>query len=187
MVLVPSLSWRFPVVSHSKIRAVAIASALAIGSTGALAVDVDLGSIDSSSASFSHKVNGEFADNWTFSLSVPSYVAASLTNVEISFGTISTGGIASLAGSGALALAGSPMSSTSGPVTVTTQVLAGSAVLAPGSYTLTVSGTGITGSSASYGGNIVATSVPEPGTYTLLMAGLGIVGLLVMRRPRNDD
>lgn len=173
---------------HSKIKAVALAAVLAVGSSGALALDDDLGTIDSSSASFSNTVGSGFTDTWTFSLSSLSYVAASLTNVESALGSFATGGIAGLAAStDTFTLTGSPIISTSGPVTVTTQVLAGTAVLSAGSYTLTVSGTGITGSSASYGGNIVATPVPEPGTYAMLMAGLGVVGLLVMRRRRNDD
>ncbi|MBI3156779.1 MAG: PEP-CTERM sorting domain-containing protein [Burkholderiales bacterium] len=173
---------------HSRIKALALAAVLAAGSSGAFALDNDLGPIDSSSASFSNTVGGGFTDTWTFSLSGLSYVAASLTNVESSLGSISTRGIAGLSAStGAFALTGSPITTTSGPITVTTQVLAGAAVLAAGNYTLTVSGTGITGASASYGGNIVATPVPEPGTYAMLVAGLGIVGLLVMRRRRNDD
>jgi len=42
-----------------------------------------------------------------------------------------------------------------------------------------VAGTGITGSTASYGGNIVATAVPEPETYVMMLAGLSAIGLLV--------
>ena len=38
------------------------------------------------------------------------------------------------------------------------------------------SGTAVSGTSASYGGNLVATLVPEPETYAMLLAGLGALG-----------
>lgn len=171
---------------ESSIRSIALAAALAVSSAGATAFT--LGPIDSTSASFSNTVTGAFTDVWTFSLSSAHYVAASLTNVEITFGGMSMGGILGFAASlNGIPLIGPTSSVVSPPITVTTKVLAGAGGFAPGTYSLTVSGTGITGSSASYGGNIVATPVPEPGTYAMLMAGLGVVGLLVMRRRRQDD
>ena len=135
------------------------------------------------SASFSNTVTGAFTDTWTFNLGSASIVAASLTNVEITFGNFKFGGItgfeAWLNGS---QLIGPVTTTVNPPVIVTTQVLAGGASLPAGMYSLTVKGTGVTGGSASYGGNIVATPVPEPETYAMMLAGLVAVGFLARRR-----
>jgi len=160
----------------------AIATAI---STSAMAVTPgggDLGSLPPS-ASFSNTVTGAFTDVWMFNLGMPSAVAASLTNVEVTFLSLTTGGIT---GFSAL-LNGSPLfgptsTISTGGVTVKTQVLAGGTALPAGLYQLTVSGTGITGPSASYGGNIVAAPVPEPESYAMLLAGLGVMGAIAMRR-----
>lgn len=134
------------------------------------------------SASFSNTVAGPFTDIWTFNLGSAAAVAASLTNVEVSFYG-STGGIQGFSAW----LNGTPLMASSStvfvaPVSITTQVLAGSNILGPGTYQLKVSGTGITGASASYGGNIVAQPVPEPESYAMLLAGLGVMGAIAMRR-----
>ncbi len=165
-----------------KLRGVVIAAAVALCPLVSMAGGGSLGT-PSPSASFSNTVNGAFTDNWTFDLGSASIVAASLTNVEISFYGKS-GGILGFSAS----LNGTPLllntsSVTVPPVTVNTQVLAGVASMGPGAmFKLTVSGTGITGTSASYGGNLVATPVPEPETWALMLAGVGAVGFLARRR-----
>jgi hypothetical protein len=58
--------------------------------------------------------------------------------------------------------------------------------LAPGVYTLTLTGTN-SASMGSDAGNLALTpglpaAVPEPDNYAMLLAGLGIVGLLARRR-----
>jgi hypothetical protein len=126
-------------------------------------------------ASFSTTVSGSFTDTWTFNIAAPGATAAtSATN--ISFG--GAGGIAGFAGSLAL----SPLSSSStGSPPLVVNVLAGfTGVLAPGAYSLIISGNA--GSGASYGGNVVLTPVPEPETYALMLAGLGVVGFVATRR-----
>jgi hypothetical protein len=50
---------------------------------------------------------------------------------------------------------------------------------------LKVSGSGVTGGSASYGGNLVAAPIPEPETYAMMLAGLGVIGFLASRRRRQ--
>lgn len=136
------------------------------------------------SASFSNTVAGAFTDVWTFNLGSPSVVAASLTNVEVSFGGPSFGGIAGFtAFLNGIQLFGPSSSVTTNGVTVKTQVLAGATSTLPaGMYQLTVSGTGVTGGSASYGGNIVAAPVPEPESYAMFLAGLGVMGAIAVRR-----
>jgi hypothetical protein len=165
----------------SPIASAALAGLLAFGSANA----TDLGSIPPS-ASFSATHSGAFEDVWTFDLGTASIVAASLTNVEVSFFGSSTGGILDFAAT----LNGTPLllsSSTSfdDPVSVKVQVLAGSGSFAPGIYELKVSGSGVTGGSASYGGNLVAAPVPEPETYAMMLAGLGAIGFMAARRRRQ--
>lgn len=135
------------------------------------------------SASFSNTVTGAFTDTWTFNLGSASVVAASLTNVEITFGSFKAGGITGFeAWLNGNQLFGPVSTTNTPPVIVTTQVLAGGTSLPAGMYSLTVKGTGVTGGSASYGGNIVATPVPEPETYAMMLAGLVAVGFLARRR-----
>lgn len=187
-----------PMQSVSKFTRIAIAAALAIAAIEAIAAPVHLGTLDDLSASFDNTVVGAFTDTWTFHLSVPSLVAASLTNVEIGFGPlVAAGGIsgleAALDGSLLAMIATSSSSTLSLPfgpvvVTTTTQLLTGGFLLPAGSYELVVAGTGVTSRSASYGGNIVATAVaapaqiPEPGSHGMVATALAIMGLLAARR-----
>ena len=158
---------------------IALASAASFGAS--------LGSLPPS-ASFSNTVTGAFTDTWTFSLGAPSTVATSLTNVGITFGSFSTGGITGLlAYLNGFQLFGPTTITNSPPVTVTTQVLTGATSLPAGTFSLVVSGTGVTGGSASYGGNIAALAapVPEPESYAMLLAGLGVMGSIAFRRNKS--
>lgn len=155
---------------------------LSLSTAAVQAANADLAPL-TPSASFSNTVSGAFDDYWTFNLGSSSVVAASITNVAISFSTASVGGIEGFsAWLNGVQLFGPTSSVTTNGVTVTTQVVAGGTTLPAGVYQLRVSGTGITGASASYGGNIVATPVPEPQSYAMLLAGLGVVGYLTGRR-----
>lgn len=162
---------------------VAAAVVAAATSTGAFAANGgNLGTLPPS-ASFANTVTGAFTDIWTFNLGAPAVVAAALTNVEVSFGPTSFGGIQNLtAYLNGIQLFGPSSSQTQNGVTVTTQVLTGSSSLPAGIYQLKVSGTGISGVSASYGGSIVAAPVPEPESYAMFLAGLGVMGAIAVRR-----
>jgi len=163
-----------------KLKPIVAAAALALASVSSFAV----GSLDPvlPSASFSNTVTGTFSDTWTFNLGTASIVAASITNVAVTFGSSTFGEISNFSAllNGVPLLLGSS-SQTNNGVTVSTQILAGSTTLPPGFYQLKVSGTAV-GATASYGGNIVAAPVPEPETYAMLLAGLGVVGFLARRR-----
>jgi len=163
-----------------KLKPLVAAAALALSSVSSFAV----GSLDpiSPSASFSNTVTGSFSDTWTFNLGTASIVAASITNVAITFAGSTFGEITNFSAllNGVPLLLGGSSQSNNG-VTVATQILAGSTTLPAGFYQLKVSGTAL-GATASYGGNIVATPVPEPETYAMLLAGLGVVGFLARRR-----
>lgn len=163
-----------------QLKPLVAAAILALSSASSFAV----GSLDpvSPSATFGNTVTGTFNDIWTFNLGTTSIVAASITNVAISFGSLSFGEITNFSAllNGVPLLLGGTSQTTNG-VTVSTQVLAGSTTLPPGFYQLQISGSAV-GASASYGGNIVATPVPEPETYAMLMAGLGVIGFVARRR-----
>lgn len=166
-------------IAATAITAAASASAFAVTGGG------NLGSLPPS-ASFANTVSGQFMDVWTFNLGAPSVVAASLTNVEVFFGGSGFGGIlgftASLNGN---PLVGPTSTVTADGLTVRTQVLAGGTSLPAGVYQLTVAGTGVSGGSASYGGNIVAAPVPEPESYAMFLAGLGVMGAIAVRRNKS--
>lgn len=166
-----------------KLRNAALAAALAFGAVGAWAGGGPLTpyTLDGNTASFSNTVTGAFTDIWTFNLEGENSVGSSITNVSFtlpSFGAITD--FAAFLDGEALTLT----TASGGGVDVV--VLAGAKLLGLGAHSLTVSGAGVTGGSASYGGNIIATPIPEPGTYTMLLAGLGVVGFIAFRR-RQDD
>jgi len=139
------------------------------------------------SASFDNTVTGLFTDTFQFSLTGLSIVAVSITNNEINSGSSSFGGILGFSGfidlpvDIPLAYSTTPVPGPDGS-TIHVQRLEGNGLLPLGTYTIVVTGTGITGSTASYGGNVVATPVPEPETYAMMLAGLGAIGFLVARR-----
>jgi hypothetical protein len=152
---------------------------------GASHASMDLGT-PSPSATFANTVTGAFSDTWTFNLGTASAVAASLTNVQVSFGSMVVGGIQGFtAYLNGIELFGPTSTVNTGGITVTTKVLAGGTTLPAGMYELVISGTGITGASASYGGNIVASAVPESETYAMMLGGLAAIGFM-MRRRRPD-
>jgi hypothetical protein len=141
------------------------------------------------SASFDNTVSGAFQDTFQFDITGLSVVAVSITNNEINLGDSSYGGILGFSGFVDLpAGADVPLTYSTTPVpgpggsTIHVQRLEGNGLLPLGTYTIVVTGTGITGSTASYGGNVVATPVPEPETYAMMLAGLGAIGFLVARR-----
>ncbi len=165
-----------------KLKYIAAASLLSFASAGSFATSMPLDPL-TPSASFANTVSGAFTDTWTFNLGTLSAVAASVTNVEVSFGSFTAGGIDGFqAWLNGVEIFGPISTVTTSGVTVKTQVKAGGAALPAGMYSLVVSGTGVTGGSASYGGSIVATPVPEPETYAMMLAGLAALGFLARRR-----
>jgi hypothetical protein len=158
----------------------AAAVLLAMGSTAALGVSLGPIDLSSGSASFGNTpIAGAFVDTATFTVITPSVANASVTavvngNQDVDFTSIV---ITGPAGSFAFNLLNPD------PVELWALPAAG-ALLSPGTYTLTLTGSN-SAAIGSYGGNIavsVAAPVPEPETYTLLLAGLGVLGFIARRR-----
>lgn len=137
------------------------------------------------SADFGNTVSGSFYDGYVFDLGTASNVGVAATNVAISFGSSAFSGISNFAGY----LNGNPLSFESSSFkypgfTTLVSVLTGGSLLGPGLHTLTFSGT-TNGSTASYGGSIMAAPVPEPETYAMLLAGLAVMGGIARRRMKT--
>lgn len=175
------------------LKHVAAAAALLAASASSFAI-TDLGTL-APSATFGNTVTGSFIDEYSFSLSSDSIVAASATNVAVNFMNMSWGGISGFEMELGTAPVFGPQQSeaVAAPFTITTQTINGSAILSAGLYVLKIKGTGVTGGNASYGGAIVAGAmqaspppalqpIPEPETYAMMLAGLGAVGFLARRR-----
>ena len=176
-------------------------AALAVVTWAALASSASAGVIEThnlGTLSFAHPSafvgdteTGAFTDVWNFTLADSAQVAASLTNISILLSP--TTSVGDIAGFGA-SLSGVPLTlqdvtTHAGSVTFNIQALFGSVTTPPGTYSLEVFGTGISGGStteASYSGNIIinppASPVPEPATYLLMLAGLGMAGFAINRR-----
>ena len=169
-----------------KLQSLAAAALLSTVVSSSFALNEVLPPLDPS-ASFDNTVSGLFTDTFQFSLTGLSIVAVSITNNEINSGSSSFGGILGFSGfidlpvDILLTYSTTPVPGPDGS-TIHVQRLEGNGLLPLGTYTIVVTGTGITGSTASYGGNVVATPVPEPETYAMMLAGLGAIGFLVARR-----
>lgn len=171
-----------------KLQSFVVAVGLGVVVSSSFARDEVLPPLDPS-ASFDNTVSGAFQDTFQFDLTGLSIVAISITNNEITWGGSSSGGILGFSGfidrpSGPdvpLTYSTSVIPGPSG-ATILVQRLEGNGLIPLGTYTIVVEGIGITGSTASYGGNVVAIPVPEPETYAMMLAGLGAIGFLVARR-----
>lgn len=128
----------------------------------------------------SHTSAGAFTDTITFTGATGGWVNGGLFSIalgdasDIDFTSVSLNGQAyTLTSVGAVSTALLPMTSVTGPLTLTVTGMAG-ASLPVGSAI-----------SASYAGTLNVTAVPEPDTAALLLAGLGVAGLLGRRRAKR--
>ena len=160
-----------------KLRHLAAAAALAVGSASSFAISLGGLNLSTGSAGFSNTpIAGLFTDTLTFTLTTASIANGSITGVvngnqDVDFTSIVISG------------PGGPFNYTlllPDPVEVWATPAAGF-TLGAGAYTLTLTGTN-SASIGSYGGNFAVTPVPEPQTLALMLAGLGAVGFVARRR-----
>ena len=157
-----------------KLSSLALAVTLALASSASFAAGGPLDLSSGSAGLQGTPAAGSFADVYTFSLVSTVVASASITSVVNGAQDIDFSSIVISGPSGSFSfslLLGDPVEVWS----------LSSTTLAPGSYTLTLSGTN-SPAGASYGGNLAVSAVPEPETYAMLLAGLGGLGFVVRRR-----
>lgn len=120
---------------------------------------------------------------WTLTASVADAVGLSALSSDLYFGAVST--LSHGAGDPSPIANGQSFTDSSDPVSPTywtfdpgTPNLAN---LAPGTYTLVVSGRTLADGGA-FGGTLSIAAVPEPETYAMFLAGLGMLGAIARRR-----
>ena len=157
-----------------KLKPVVAAAAFAVASASALAVGPgNLGTIDNIPISVGNSVPGPLLfDVYTFTLANPGFLDGIATSLDLS-------GVLGLVGFSVV-----QQSYTFATIGVDTSPADGFSFtgLAAGSYALTFVGATSGTLGGSYGGAILAQTIPEPETYALMLAGLAAVGFVAMRR-----
>lgn len=157
-----------------KLTHLALASAMAVGSAGALAAGGPI-DLSSGSAGFSSTPTaGVFSDVYTFSLAAAGFATSSITSAVAGTQDVDFTSIFITGPSGVFNFT-RMMNDPFEVWTVSTPLLAA------GAYTLTLNGTN-SASIGSYGGNIGVSPIPEPGSLALLLGGLGVMGYVAKRR-----
>lgn len=160
----------------SLVLAIAV-SALAAGS--AHAVTVEAGTIGSFSHVFS-MAPGTIDDTVNFSISTPSNLTGTASNLKLSFASLNFLDISGLTVT---------LWNNSHPLgTVNYGSFAGDSAAytfnlpTAGDYHIDISGTATGMAGGTYGVALSAAPVPEPETYAMLLAGLGVMGAIARRR-----
>jgi len=158
-----------------KLDHLALAAALALGSSSGYAISLGTLDLSSGTGAFSNTpIAGSFTDTLTFTLTTASLLTGSVTSAvagtqDVDFTSISITGT------------GGPFAFTqalSDPFELWTR---SSVQLAAGTYTLNLTGTN-SASIGSYAGTLGVSAVPEPGTLAMLLAGFGTIAFIARQR-----
>ncbi len=155
----------------------AAVTALLVTSAGAFAAGGPLDLSSGSTGFAGTPPAGSFTDVFTFSLASPGVLSGSITSVvsgsqNLDFTSIVVSGPSGLFSF--TSLLPDPFEVWGLPATL----------LAPGAYTLTLSGMN-SPAVASYGGNIAVSPVPEPNNLALMLGGIGCIGVFMARRRKT--
>ena len=169
-----------------KLKSVALASALALGSLAAQAATVNLGNIGPVTVNSGDVLlaPGLFNDTFTFSLASAGTLQS---NVTTFFGNIPPAqAYYSIWSTGAdhMANTADDVAVPSGVFTFSSMSSSKFTSLASGSYFVNVLAVA-SQVPAAYAISLSAMPVPEPETYALLAAGLGVIGFVASRRRRD--
>ena len=147
-----------------KFKQLAIASAIALASTGSFAAYGDIVFTDSFSGTFNSAGAGSIVwDAGNLAAGVYNFEASvtSTGNISISKGMFNSDGLGNL----------------------TSKIIYGSGAFGGGNMQVSFDFLSGAKPGGSYGGALTITSaVPEPETYALMLAGLGVMGFIAMRR-----
>ena len=157
-----------------KIKPVVAAAALAFASASTLAVGPgNLGTIDNTPISVGNSVPGPLLfDVYTFSLVNPGFLSGIATELQLP-PVLGLAGFSVVLQDSTFATIGTDTNPADG------FMFTG---LSAGSYALTFVGLTTGSLGGSYGGAILAQTIPEPETYALMLAGLAAEGFVAMRR-----
>lgn len=157
-----------------KLKTLVAASLLAISATGSYA-----NTVFTASGSFS----GMFSDTFDFTILTPMYLTNAGVTAVLTPDVNSTTGfdIKSVSWVGGPFVFNNVDTPLGGSLFQQYTAAVVPALLAPGTYSIQVTGVSLS-AGASYTGNVTLAPVPEPETYALMLAGLGAIGYMARRR-----
>jgi hypothetical protein len=155
--------------------------ALATAQVSAKAATIDLGDVtDSSNSSFGGAL-GFFqpptviSDDIKFTVTNPSFVSGTISNLELAFGPFTLLGITGFTAS----FLGNPLTlAPDGSFSI-------AGILAAGDYLINITGTTSGFFGGAYFAEVAAATAPIPGALLLFMTAIGGMGFLGLRRRRN--
>jgi len=157
-----------------KLKTLVAASLLAVSATGSYA-----NTVFTASGSFS----GMFSDTFDFTILTPMYLTNAGVTAVLTPDVNSTTGfdIKSVSWVGGPFVFNNVDTPLGGSLFQQYTAAVVPALLAPGTYSIQVTGVSLS-AGASYTGNVTLAPVPEPETYALMLAGLGAIGYMARRR-----
>lgn len=163
-----------------KVKTMAAALIIALGSGGVQATTINLGTLGVIPVNGVSTVTGSFSDTFNFDVVNPyNWVGGNIANLPVAFFVGDLFNITGLTVTfyDTYNAGGSMLGTYTG-----SSYFAPTGLMPAGDYSFVVSGTATGWSGGMYTYAAVAQPVPEPGTYGLLLAGLGLIGFMTRRR-----